>query len=153
MQYIVKVFGLFLLCCLLTSCEKITKVTLYNIYCDTAEYTPPTDVTDPALHDAYMQLLDDLMSDLVRINANDLWQVDVINDNFGPEDAKAEAAYARHLPEVKDLESKYKKRIEDLSKGSSSSFYIKVVYTLSRSVPADYSSATYLQEYHFELRY
>lgn len=147
------VTGLLIIASIVTSCGKITKVTLYNFYCDAVEYTLPTEVTDPELQDAYMLLLDDLMNDLVKLNLNDLWQVDVTGDDFGPEDAKAEATYASHLPEVKALESKYKKRIEDLSKGSSSSFCIKVVYNLSRSVPADYSPAVYLQEYHFELRY
>lgn len=134
------------------SCGKENKLAVYLFYCDISEFTSESQVTDPDLRAAYSALRLDLTVDLINLMMNDKWDVWVVNDKFSVEDAKAEAEYDRNLPAFKDLESKYKKRIEEIGLQSESSFSIKVVYNLSRSVPADQSS-DYLREYSFVLRY
>ena len=127
------------------SCSKENKLAVYLFYCDISEFTSESQVTDPALRL-------DLTVDLSNLKLYDKREVWVVNDKFDVEDAKVEAEYDGHLPAIKELETKYKKRIEEIGLQSESSFYIKVVYNLSRSVPADYTSS-YLREYAFELRY
>ena len=145
--------GLVLVTGLLTSCAEEYKVAVYRTTCGPIEYTGPDQVTDPELQDFYTQLLTDLMTDLSKLLLDGMWQVNVSDDNYKPEDDKKVTQFNKRLPEVKELEAKFKKRIADYGKPSGSSFCIKVQYILSRSVPADYSPAVCLQEYRFELRY
>lgn len=134
------------------SCQKENKLAVYLFYCDISEFASESQVTDPDLRAAYSDLRLDLTVDLSKLKFYDKWDVWVINDKFSVEDAKAEAEYDGHLPALKELEAKYKKRIEEIGLQSESSFYIKVIYNLSRSVPAD-NSSDYLREYSFDLRY
>ena len=134
------------------SCSKENKLAVYLFYCDISEFSSESQVTDPDLRAVYSDLRLDLTVDLSKLKFYDKWDVWVVNDKFSVEDAKAEAEYDGHLPAFKELEAKYKKRIEEIGLQSESSFCIKVVYNLSRSVPADYTSA-YLREYSFDLRY
>ena len=134
------------------SCQKENKLSVYLFYCDISEFTSESQVTDPDLRAAYSALRLDLTVDFSNLKLYDKREVWVVNDKFDVEDAKVEAEYDGHLPAIKELEAKYKKRIEEIGLQSESSFYIKVVYNLSRSVPADYTSS-YLREYAFELRY
>ena len=140
--------GLILFAGLFSSCGKEYKVTVYQLICDTSEFTQPQTIKDPEVQSAYTQFL----FDIGKLGINETWQVEVVNDKFKKEDDKAEAKYNSHLPEVKELESTYKKMIEGFGTRSESSFYAKVVYKLSKSVPADYSTER-LQEYSFELKY
>ena len=140
--------GLVLLACLFQSCGEEYKVTIYQLICDTAEFTQPQTIKDPDVQNVYLQFL----TDLGRLGINETWQVNVVNGNFSAEDAKAKTLYSSHLPEVKKLEAAYRKRIEELGTRSESSFCAKVIYKLSKSVPADNSSER-LQEYSFELKY
>ena len=137
-----------LLAGILSSCGKEYKVTVYQLYLDMTEFTQPQTIKDLEVKSLYTGL----WTDLSNLNLNDTWQVEVINDKFSAEDSKAEARYDSNLPKVKELESSYKKKIEELGGRSESSFYTKIVYKLSKSVPADYSSEC-LREYYFELKY
>ena len=145
--------ALVLLSGVFASCGKEQKLAVYLFYCDTSEFTPDRVIEDPELRSVYSTLLVDLMTELSNLRLNDKWDSWVVNDKFSVEDVKAEAEYDKHLPAIKDLEARYKERIGGIGLQSESSFYIKVVYNLSRSVPADYSSAVYLREYSFDLKY
>ena len=145
--------ALVLLSGVFASCGKEQKLAVYLFYCDTSEFTPEREIEDAEMRTVYTGILVDLLTELSNLRLNDKWDVWVVNDDFSAEDVKAEAEYDKHLPAVKDLESRYKKRIAEIGLQSESSFNIKVVYNLSRSVPADYSSAVYLREYSFDLRY
>lgn len=134
------------------SCGKENKLAVYLFYCDISEFTSESQVTDPDLRAAYSALRLDLTVDLTNLKFNDKWDVWVVNDKFGAEDVKAVAEYDRNLPAILELESKYKERMKEIGPRSESSFAIKVVYNLSRSVPADHTS-DYLREYSFDLRY
>ena len=146
------VIALVLVAGVFASCSKENKLAVYLFYCDISEFTSDGDVKDPELREACSALRLDLTTELSKLRFNDKWDIWVVNDKFSVEDAKAEAEYDKNLPVVKELESKYKKRVEEMGLQSESSFYIKVVYNLSRSVPADHSSA-YLREYSFYLKY
>lgn len=145
--------GLVLLTGIFTSCAEEYKVAVYRTTCGPVEYTSPDDITDPDLKAFYTQIQADLMTELSILRLDGMWQVNVYNDNFKAADEKKVSGFNKRLAEVKELEATFKKRIEDYGKPSASSFYIKVQYVLSRSVPADYTPALCLQEYNFELRY
>ncbi len=147
-SYISILCGLILLGGFLSSCGKESKVAIYHFYCDTAEFTQPGEIQDPAMREAYSRFLTDFMSDLVKLNLVDTHQVDIVNGKFSAEDEKQLAEYKSHLPALKEIESSYRKKAAALA----APFHIKVVYTLSRSVPADASPAVSLQEYSFELK-
>ena len=142
------VCGAFILAGLLTSCGKETKVVVYQLVCDTVEFTQPQTIKDSEVQNLYLQFLEDLS----KLGLNKTWQAEVVNDKFSAEDAKAEALYQSHLPKLKELEAAYKKAIGNLGPRSESSIYAKVVYKLSKSIPADAFSER-LQEYAFELKY
>lgn len=145
--------GLVLLAGLSTSCAEEYKVAVYLTTCGPVEYTSPDDIADPDLQDFYMRILADLMQELSILRLDGMRQVNVYNDNFTSEDEKKVNGFNKRLPEVQKLETTFKKRIEDYGMSSKSSFFIKVQYALSRSVPADNTPALCLQEYSFELRY
>jgi hypothetical protein len=142
--------GLILVFGLLTSCAKEYKLTQYQIIFGTSDISQPRDITDDDVRAVYLQLIDDV--NRLKTRVDDYWQIDVVNDRFGPEDEKAIARYNSNLAQVKELEAACKKKIEELGTHHESSFYAKVIYQLKRSVPAYYSSDC-LQEYTFELKY
>lgn len=145
--------GLILLGGLLSSCGKESKVAIYHFYCNTSEFTQPAEITDPGMQDAYTQFLTDYMSDLLKLKLEETCQVDITGGKFTDEDTRNLAKYNSHLLELKKLESFYRKRLAEFGNQGSASFRIKTVYSLSRSVPADYAPAVTLQEYTFELKY
>ncbi|MBO4536939.1 MAG: hypothetical protein J5702_07000 [Bacteroidales bacterium] len=145
--------GIILLSGVFASCEQAYKVTIYRLTCGATEYTGPGDIADPNLEAVYIRLLDDLMNDLSLLRLDEMWTVNIYDDNFKEQDEKRVAQFNKYLPKVKELEATYKKRIEEIEITSTSSFCIKLQYILSRSVPADYASALCLQEYSFELKY
>jgi hypothetical protein len=142
--------GLILVSGLLTSCGKEFKVTQYQIIFGTSDISQPRDIPDEEVRTVYLQLIDDV--NRLKTVVDDYWQIEVVNDRFGPEDENAIARYNSRLTQVKDLEAACKRKIEALGAHPESSFYAKVIYQVKRSVPADYSSDC-LQEYTFELKY
>ena len=140
--------GILLFAGLATSCGKETKLTVYQLVCDTPEFTQPQAIMDADVQSAYLQFL----TDLNGLNLNDTWQAWVVNDRFDAEDAKAIDQYDNLLPRLKALESTYKKKIGEFGARDDSAFYVKVVYRLSRYVPAD-NTTDRLREYAFELSY
>ena len=146
-------FGLVLAVGLFVSCEKEITVTTYLFYFNEEGFTQPREIADPEIRAFYM----DIREGFAKLNTYDLWQIDVIDRNFGPEDEKAEARFNTTLTTIKEYEARYRKAIEDLGVHAGSSFHVKYVYRLSRDVPADHHTTGYspaiLQEYSFELRY
>lgn len=145
--------GLVLAAGLFASCGKETTMTHYLFYFNEEDFTQPGAIADPEIRAFYL----DLREGFANLRANDSWQIDVVNRNFGPEDAKAEARFREILGAIKEFEAGYRKEIGELGEHEGSSFHVKYVYRLSRDVPADHFSAGYapavLQEYSFELRY
>ena len=142
--------GLILVSGLLTSCGKEFKVTQYQIIFGTSDISQPRDIPDEEVRTVFLQLIDDV--NRLKTVVDDYWQIEVVNDRFGPEDENAIARYNSRLTQVKNLETACKRKIEALGTHPESSFYAKVIYQVKRSVPADYSSDC-LQEYTFELKY
>ena len=145
--------GLFLAVSLFASCSKETTLVNYSFYFNEEDYTQPSEIADPEIRTFYT----DLREGFAKLQANDLWQIDVINRKYGPDDEKAEARFFETLVAIKECESLYRKEIGKLGAHEGSSFHVKYVYRLSRDVPADHFTTGYspttLQEYSFELRY
>lgn len=145
--------GLFLAAILFASCGKETTTTNYLFYFNEEDYTQPGEIADPEVRAFYL----DIREGFASLGANDLWQVEVINRKYGPEDEKAVSRFHDTLAAIKEREARYRKEIGELGAHGGSSFHVRYVYRLSRDVPADHSSAGYspavLQEYSFELRY
>ena len=146
-------FGLGLAVGLFVSCEKEITVTTYLFYFNEEDFTQPREIADPEVRAFYLGIREGF----AQLNTYDLWQIDVIDRNFGPEDEKAMSRFQNTLAAIKEYEAKYRKEIGQLGVHEGSSFHIKYVYRLSRDVPADHHSTGYspaiLQEYSFELRY
>ncbi|MBQ1637029.1 MAG: hypothetical protein II068_05620 [Bacteroidales bacterium] len=146
-------FGLVLAVGLFVSCEKEITVTTYLFYFNEEDFTQPRGIADPEVRAFYL----DIREGFAKLNTYDLWQIDVLDRNFGPEDEKAVSRFQNTLAAIKEYEAKYRKEIGQLGVHEGSSFHIKYVYRLSRDVPADHHSTGYspaiLQEYSFELRY
>ena len=146
-------FGLVLAVGLFVSCEKEITVTSYLFYFNEEDFTQPREIADPEVRAFYLGIREGF----AQLNTYDLWQIDVIDRNFGPEDEKAMSRFQNTLAAIKEYEAKYRKEIGQLGVHEGSSFHIKYVYRLSRDVPADHHSTGYtpaiLQEYSFELRY
>ena len=146
-------FGLVLAVGLFVSCEKEITVTTYLFYFNEEDFTQPRGIADPEVRAFYL----DIREGFAKLNTYDLWQIDVLDRNFGPEDEKAVTQFKNKLAAIKEYEAKYRKEIDQLGVHEGSSFHIKYVYRLSRDVPADHHSTGYspaiLQEYSFELRY
>ena len=145
------VFALVLLTGMFSSCNKEDKLALYYFYCDVTDRTAPSTIEDPELRAVYTQLLTDFINDLSKLKMSEIYETNVVDGRFGPEDEKQIAKYDIRLPDLKDLEAKYKKRIEDLSAPDELAFFIRGAFTLSRSTPADFSSTVTLREYTFNL--
>jgi hypothetical protein len=145
--------GFVLAAILFSSCEKETTLTNYNFYFNEEDYTQPSEIADPEIRAFYLSIREGFS----KLHANDLWQIDVINRKYGPEDDKAVAKFNGTLTSIKEREAQYRKEIGELGTHGGSSFHVKYVYRLSRDVPADHFSPGYspavLQEYTFELRY
>ncbi len=145
--------GLFIAASLLVSCEKETTLTTYLFYFNEEDYTQPSEIANPEIRAFYLSIREGFS----KLHANDLWQIDVINRKYGPEDDKAVARFNNTLASIKEREAQYRKEIGELGTHGGSSFHVKYVYRLSRDVPADHFSPGYspavLQEYTFELRY
>ena len=147
-------YGLVLAASLFASCGKEITLTTYLFFFNEEDYTQPSEIADPEIRAFYVENLREGFS---KLRANDLWQIDVINRKFGPEDEKAVARFNETLTTIKEREAQIRKEIGELGAHEGSSFHIKYVFRLSRDIPADHFSAGYspkvLQEYTFELRY
>lgn len=136
----------------LPSCSKEEKLVLYSFHCDVTDRTAPSAIEDPEMREVYTKLLTDLLDDLSKLDMNETCETHIINGKYGPEDEKQTARYDAALPAVMELEARYKKRIEDLGEPDGLAFFIHGDFTLSRSTPADMSSAVSLRERDFDLR-
>ncbi len=153
MKGLKSICGVLLAAGIFASCAKETTLTNYSFYFNEEDFTQPREIADPEIQAFYLGLREGFAA----LGANDLWQVDVINRNFGPEDEKAVARFNNTLATIKECEARYKTKIAELGAHEGSSFHVTYVYRLSRDVPADHFSPGYspeiLQEYSFELRY
>lgn len=147
------VSALVLLTGALSSCNKEEKLVLYSFHCDVTDRTAPSAIEDPEIREVYTKLLTDLLEDLGKLRMNETCETHIVGGNYGPEDEKQTARYDANLPALKDIEARYKKRIEDLGESDGPAFFIHVAVTLSRSTPADMSSTVSLREYDLDLRY
>ena len=146
--------GLLLAACIFSSCEKETTLTNYLFYFNEQDgFTQPQEISDPDVRAFYVSLREGF----AELSVNTLWQVDVTNRQFGPDDEKALARSNSNLAAIKEKEAQYRKQIAELGAHEGSSFHVTYVYKLSRDIPADHftsdHSTTILQEYTFELRY
>ena len=78
-------FGLVLAVGLFVSCEKEITVTTYLFYFNEEDFTQPREIADPEVRAFYL----DIREGFAKLNTYDLWQIDVLDRNFGPEDEKA----------------------------------------------------------------
>ncbi len=145
--------GLLLAAGMFASCEKEITLTNYSFFFNEENYTQPREIADPDIQAFYVRLREDFAA----LGANDIWQIDVTNRKYGPDDEKALARYNTTLAAIKECEAKYRTKIAELEKREGSSFQITYIYKLSRDIPADHFSEGYspviLGEYSFDLRY
>ena len=146
------VFALVLAAGVFSSCSTDNKVVLYNFYLDVTDRTAPTEIENPEMREIYTNLLTDLMEDLGKLNMNGVHEAIIVNNQYDAEDKNHADWYDGVLPAVMALEAQYMQRIEDLGEPTGLAFVIQVAFTLSRSTPADASSAVKLREYAFVLR-
>ena len=146
------VFALVLLTGVFSSCSKEDKLALYYFYCDVTDRTAPSTIEDPEMRAVYTLLLTDFIEDLSKLKMSEIYETNVVNGNFAPEDQKQIAKYDVRLPDLQELEARYRKRIEDLGAPEELAFFIHGVFKLTRSTPADFSSLVSLREYEFDLR-
>lgn len=139
--------GLILCTCLMSSCEKETK-TGYMISFGWSELTQSRDIPDPEIREVYEQILTDIYNLKPTIDAS--WEVWVSDDSYKAKDKDAEEKFNSHLADVKQIETRCKKTIDNLEIREGSSFFVTVEYTLKRW---DVNESTDLQKYSFELRY
>ena len=146
------VFALVLLAGVFSSCRKEDKLALYYFYCDVTDCTAPSTIEDPEMRAVYTLLLADFIDDLSKLKMSEIYETNVVNGKFDPEDQKQIAKYDVRLPDLQDLEARYRKRVEDLGEPEGLAFFLHCVFKLTRSTPADFSSTVYLREYEFDLR-
>lgn len=146
------VFALVLAVGVFSSCSTDNKVVLYNFYLDVTDRTAPTQIENPEMREIYSNLLTDLLEDLGKLNMNGVHEAIIVNNQYDAEDKNHADWYDGVLPAVMALEAQYMQRIEDLGEPTGLAFVIQVAFTLSRSTPADASSAVKLREYAFDLR-
>ena len=155
--------GVILVSGLFTSCNKGPIDVLY-VFGVITENTATGDVQDPEIHEAYVTLLGDLNNELADLmdstaspflgtgaSFNRTEGVELDPKDLRSEDEKRIAVANSHLLRLKQIESSYKERIEDLEKRTGTSFSIKVHYLLVRG--RENSDSILLQEYQFELKY
>ena len=146
-----------------TSCNKGPINVLY-VFGVITENTATGDVKDPEIHEAYVTLLGELnneLADLMDSTASPFLSmgatfkrtegVELAPKDLRSEDEKRIAVANGHLLRLKQIESSYKERIENLEKRTGTSFFIKVNYILVRG--RENSNSVPLQEYQFELKY
>lgn len=153
MKGLKSICGVLLAASMFASCGKETTLTNYSFYFNEEDFTQPREIADPEIQAFYVSLREDF----AELRANDIWQIDVTNRKFGPDDEKALARFNSTLATIKECEARYKTKIAELGAHEGSSFHVSYVYRLSRDVPADHFSPGYspeiLQEYSFDLRY
>lgn len=146
-----------------TSCQK-GPVDVQYVFGVVTEITSPGDVKDPDLHEAYLTILGELNTDLAVLMDHTaspflgegatftrIEGVELNPKDLRSEDEKRIAVANSHLLRLKQIESSYKERIENLENRTGTSFCIKVHYLLVRG--RENSNSVLLQEYHFELKY
>ena len=154
------ILGLLFISSVFTSCKKGTVTVAYWLGL-TVEATDPGKITDPGMHDTYETLLRDLIGELAP-NTYYFKPYDLVLDKnrvvmimdsaeLGSEDERRITEFNDYLSELKEIETSYRKRIEDLEKRDGVSFCIHVNLLLSRI--SDDSDPIILREYRFELKY
>ena len=157
------ILGAVLVSGIFTSCNKRPVDVLY-VFGVITENTGAGDVKDPEIHEAYVTLLGELnneLADLMGSTASTFLGegmtfrrtegVELAPKDIRSEDEKRIAVANNHIFRLKQIESSYKERIEDIEKQTGTSFCIKVTYLLVRG--RENSNSVLLQEYHFELKY
>lgn len=157
------ILGAVLVSGIFTSCNKGPVDVLY-VFGVITENTGAGDVKDPEIHEAYVTLLGELnneLADLMDSAASTFLGegasftktegVELNPKDIRSEDEKRIAVANNHIFRLKQIESSYKERIENLEKRTDTSFCIKVHYLLVRG--RENSNSVPLQEYHFELKY
>lgn len=155
--------GIILVSGLFTSCNKGPINVLY-VFGVITENTATGDVQDPEIHETYVTLLGELnneLADLMDSTASPFLGtgatfkrtegVELEPKDLRSEDEKRIAVANSHLLRLKQIESSYNERIEDLEKRTGTSFCIQVHYLLVRG--SENSDSVPLQEYRFELKY
>ena len=146
-----------------TSCMKGPVDVLY-VFSVITENTAPNDVQDPELHETYVTLLSELnneLADLMDSSASTflgtgesfkrIEGVELNPKDIRSEDERKIAVYNSDLLKLKQIESSYKERIDNLEKRNGTSFCIDVHYILVRG--RENFDSVPLQEYQFELKY
>lgn len=152
--------GLLLISSVFTSCKKGPVTVAYWLGL-TVEATDPAKITDSEMHDTYETLLRNLIGELAPntyyFKPHDLVldknRVVMIMDSaeMSSEDERRITEFNDYLPELKEIETSYRKRIEDLEKRDGVSFCINCYLLLSRI--SDDSDPIILRDYRFELKY
>lgn len=140
--------GLITCTCLLSSCEKYSTRTSYMISFGSTDLTQPRDIPDAVIREKYEQLIFDIYN--LKPTTDAIWDVWVVNSKYKDEDMKAEEKFNSHLKDVKQIEAKCKKTIDELEIREGISFFVAVEYVLKRW---DIDENIELQNYNFELRY
>lgn len=147
-----------LICLLsLVSCKK-GPVTAEYEYGVVLETTAPESITDPEIQGFYKTLLNDLDNDLSNLISSGtslprkIVGREVDSKDLPSEDERRIAEYEGYLPGLKEIETSYRKRIEEIEKRDGVSFSIKGYYLLARGHFSD-SKSVLLKEYKFELKY
>lgn len=135
---------------LFTSCESKSEFTRYEIIFGFSEYTPPQDIADPDLRDLYVLMMDESMT--LKKRTDFTWETEIENSNFDRDDKQAEDKFNSDLALVKEFETAWRKRFEEFGAKSGSSFSIKFVLYVRRTVPAN-ASSNYLKEYNYEINF
>ena len=148
-----------------TSCNKGPVDVLYDFDVFT-ENTAPDNVQDPDIHDSYVTLLSELNNELATLMESSVSSpilggtgnsfkrtegVELNPKDIRSEDERKIAISENELIRLKQIESSYKERIENLEKRNGTSFRIDVHYILVRG--RENSDSVLLQEYQFELKY
>ena len=157
------ILSVFLISGIFTSCNKGPVNVLY-VFSVITENTAPNDVQDPEMHETYVSLLGELnneLADLMDSSASTFLEtgdvfkriegVELNPKDLRSEDERRMAVYDNELLRLKQIESSYKERIENLEKRNGTSFRIDVHYILVRG--RENSDSVLLQEYQFELKY
>lgn len=140
--------GLIICTCLMSSCEKDSTKTSYMISFGWTDLSQPRDIPDAVIRDKYEQIISDIYS--LKPTTDAIWDVWVVNSKYKDEDRKAEEKFNSHLNDVKQIEAKCKKIIDDLDIRDGISFFVTVEYVLKRW---DLDEDIELQNYSFELKY
>lgn len=157
------ILGFVLVSGLFSSCNKGPVNVLY-VFGVITENTAAGDVKDPEIHETYVALLGELnneLADLMDSTASPFLGtgatfqrtegVELELKDLRSEDEKRIAVADSHLLRLKQIESSYKERIEDLEKRTDTSFFIKVNHILVRG--SENLNSVPLQKYRVELRY